>query len=253
MSAIADERQETLNVVFTHSFVGVAVILGLYFMGIGVGGIAILAGVLGIAVGFGVQHIAKNIISGLIIIFDRRISVGDVVEIGDAKGTVKAIRLSSTTVESLTCQLVTIPNSNLLTTNVTNYTTGAPHLWIHLDVGVAYGTDTNRVAKALQDVARYHPEVLKDPEPLVRFKAFGTSSLDFSLWAAIADPQERHRIRTELRFRVEKLFKRRRITISFPQVDVHFDPIVEGTLSRLAEPPRTAETVREGAGDREGG
>ena len=118
-----------------------------------------------------------------------------------------------------------------------NYSAGAPYLWVYVEVGVAYGSDTDKVVKALLDVARYHPEILRDPEPFVRFQNFGFSSLDFRLWGALTDPESRFSVVAQLRARIEKLFKRRRIEIAFPQVDVHLDPRVEESLTRLSSPP----------------
>ncbi|TNE50365.1 MAG: mechanosensitive ion channel [Deltaproteobacteria bacterium] len=210
-------------------------LLGLQVMGIGIGVFAVFAGVLGIGIGFGLQNIANNFISGLLIIFSRPISVGDVIEVSGITGVVREISTRSTTLETIDRQVILIPNADILTSKLINWSLGPPYVIIRMDVGVAYGSDIELVTKTLIEVGVSHPLVLKEPAPTFRFISFGASSLDFQLLVAIDQPITKWKLLSELRVETNRRFAEMDIEISFPQQDIHFDPEVQGALGALQD------------------
>ena len=226
-----------LNTVTHYLILAVGFFLGLRFVGIGLSSLALFASVLGIGIGFGLRNIAENFISGLIILAERPIKIGDYIDIdGTLEGQVRQIRARSTTVVTRDNISVIIPNSAFVGGRVTNWSHGDPRVRLRTVVGVAYGSDTDLVRKALLQVADRHGKVLKKPAPEVQFKNFGDSSLDFELLVWIDDQQDRFRIASNLHFAIDAAFRRLAIEIAFPQMDVHLkslDPQVEQRLQVL--------------------
>ncbi len=226
-----------LNTVTHYLILAVGFFLGLRFVGIGLSSLALFASVLGIGIGFGLRNIAENFISGLIILAERPIKIGDYIDIdGTLEGQVRQIRARSTTVVTRDNISVIIPNSAFVGGRVTNWSHGDPRVRLRTVVGVAYGSDTDLVRKALLQVADRHGKVLKKPAPEVQFKNFGDSSLDFELLVWIDDQQDRFRIASDLHFAIDAAFRRLGIEIAFPQLDVHLkslDPQVEQRLEAL--------------------
>lgn len=184
--------------------------------------LAVIAGAVGIGVGFGLQNIISNFISGLIILAERPIALGDRVEVSGVAGRITKISMRSTTVVTNDNISIIVPNSDFINSAVTNWSHGDPRVRIRLPLGVAYGTDTERLRQALLEVAAAHPSVLKNPEPTVFFSGFGDSSLDFELavWTSEMSSAPR-RFRSELYFAVEKKLREYGIEIPFPQRDLH--------------------------------
>lgn len=218
-------------------------ILGLRFVGIGLQSLAIFAGVLGIGIGFGLRNVTENFISGLIILAERPVKIGDFIEITDAaEGRVEHIRARSTTVITRDNVSVIIPNSEFVSGRVINWSHGDAKVRIRVVVGVAYGSDTDLVRKALLEVAGRHGQVLKKPPPEVHFEAFGGSSLDFALLVWIDEQVHRFRIASDLHFAVDKAFRKLHVEIAFPQLDLHFKTVTAGLVSAVRsgledEPP----------------
>ena len=177
--------------------------------------------VLLVGIGFGLQNIAQNFVSGLIVLFEQPIRPGDFIKVGDAYGVVAAIGLRATRVVTRDQVTIIVPNSELVTTQVVNHSIPTPNLRIAVSVGVAYGTDTEIVRTTLLDVPKGHSQVLAEPHPEVRFEGFGDSSLDFSLLVWVSDPREDRRISSDLRFEIERRFRAAGIEIPFPQRDLH--------------------------------
>ena len=177
--------------------------------------------VLLVGIGFGLQNIAQNFISGLIVLFEQPIRPGDFIKVGDAYGIVDAIGLRATRVITRDQVTIIVPNSELVTTQVINHSIPTSNLRIAISVGVAYGTDTDLVRKTLLAVPPSHKQLLTEPPPEVRFEEFGDSSLDFSLLVWIADPREDRRVSSDLRFDIERRFRAAGIEIPFPQRDLH--------------------------------
>jgi small-conductance mechanosensitive channel len=213
-------------------------LLSISVAGIDMSKFAILAGALGVGIGFGLQNIVNNFISGLILLFERPIKVGDAVTIDDQWGTITKIGLRSTVVETLDRAELIVPNSELVSQKVTNWTFSSGVSRVVLPVGVAYGTPLETVLTILKQVATDHPEVLTDPEPSAIFTGFGESSIDFELRVWISDINRRLRIRSELGLAVDQAFRAAEIVIPFPQRDLHLQSIAPNL--REVVPPSAA-------------
>ncbi|TDI76043.1 MAG: mechanosensitive ion channel [Bacteroidetes bacterium] len=187
--------------------------------------IALLAGAFGIGIGFGLQSIVNNFLSGLILIFERPIQVGDTIEFqganGPQLGKVKRIGIRASIVRSLDGAEIIIPNANLVSNDVTNWTKSDQLRRVEVKVGVAYGSDPDEVLALLLRVAENHPEILKRPEPVALFMEFGDSSLNFSLRGWTPDFDNYLVLRSQLTVEVFRALKKAEITIPFPQQDVH--------------------------------
>lgn len=232
---MSNANQHASNTVLGYVIIALGLLFGLQWMGVGIGVLTIFAGIVGIGVGFGLQNIASNFISGLILTFGQSIKVGDLIEIGELMGEVKEITARCTTIETTDYRIILIPNSEFLTTKVINWSMGRPYIMAKLSVGVSYGTDVSLVSKLLLELANAHPKVLDNPAPLVRFNDFGSNSLDFALWIGVSNPLERFRILSELRQSVDQVFSQHHITIAFPQSDVHIDPDLKQAVIEAAK------------------
>ncbi|MDX2169801.1 MAG: mechanosensitive ion channel [Deltaproteobacteria bacterium] len=200
-------------------FIGTLVILQLF--GINLSSLALLASVLGVGIGFGLQSIANNFVSGLIISFEQPVKPGDFVSLGDLHGTVLRVGARSTVVQTLDRVSIIVPNSKVLETEVVNWSYSDPVSRLHIPVGVAYGSDVAAVHRALLGAARAHPAVLPDPRPEVRFERFGESALDFELLVWSADPPGQSLLRSDLNHRIEANLRQAGIEIPFPQRTLH--------------------------------
>jgi len=180
-----------------------------------------------VGIGFGLQTIAQNFISGLILLVERPVGKGDFVQIGHASGSVVDIGLRATTVVTRDEVTIIVPNSELINGQVVNHSIPTTRRRINVDVGVAYGSDVPLVQKTLLAVAVAEPGVLKDPVPEVRLEAFGTSSLDFSLLVWIANPSQDRIVASNVRFAIEAAFRAHHIEIPIPQREIH----VRGTAA----------------------
>lgn len=186
--------------------------------------LAFLGGALAIGVGFGTQTILKNFISGLILIFERPLRIGDYVEADGVAGTIRSIGMRASVIQHGNGIDTVIPNSNLLENKVTNWTLSDSLLRHSVKVGVEYGSPTREVAKTLLAVASEHGLVLDHPAPEVRFENFGEKSLDFSLLFWFDNRRtSRDELASDLRFMIEKAFAESDIHIASPQNDVRFD------------------------------
>jgi potassium efflux system protein len=186
---------------------------------------AFLAGALAIGVGFGTQTIIKNFISGIIMLFERKVRVGDIVEVDNTVGVVSEINTRSSIIRGLTGVESIIPNSLFLENRVVNWTLNSLLLRREISIGVSYGSPTQDVIKILTEVADRHGLVLKNPEPFATLSNFGHNSLDFVLhfWVEINDRSNRQVIDSDLRIMIEKRLSDAGITIPFPQRDIHLE------------------------------
>lgn len=210
--------------------------------GVGGGQLAVLAGALGVGIGFGLQNIVNNFVSGFILIFEQPIKVGDKIEISSLSllGDVRRIGVRSSTIHTLDGADVVVPNSNLIQSEVINWTLYDTRRRFTVDVGVRYGTDPQRVIDLLLEIATGHPKVMNHPAPAAVFMGFGDSSLNFSLrsWAATFD--ESISVRSEITVAVNNALKVAGIEIPFPQRDLHLRsvaPEARGGLPADAEEP----------------
>jgi small-conductance mechanosensitive channel len=181
----------------------------------------LLAGAFGVGVGFGLQNVVNNFVSGLILLAERPIMPGDTVQIGELGGEVKRIGMRSSTVRTWSGAEVIVPNGNLISNEVVNWTLSDKQRRIEIGVGVAYGTDPETVVDLLEEVGSNHPDVLNHPPPHALFLGFGDSSLDFELRIWTVSFDKFLRVKSEVSIAIEKALKQAGITIPFPQRDVH--------------------------------
>lgn len=201
-----------------------AILIGLNVAGINLSGLAWVGGGLAIGIGFGLQAIASNFVSGIILLFERPIKAGDFVTVGDTEGFVRRIRIRATDIETLDNQNVLVPNSELVSGRVTNWVLRNPQGRLRIRVGVAYGTDIELVRNLLEQVGREHEDVISDggaPAPRALFMGFGDSSLDFELRVRIRRIEKRYSVISDINFAIDKAFREHEISIPFPQRDLH--------------------------------
>jgi small-conductance mechanosensitive channel len=203
-------------------FVGLAAAFSL--LNIGWSKLQWLAAGLSVGLGFGLQETAANFFSGLTLLSERSIRVGDLVTVGDKTGIVTRIKVRATTVRDFDGREVVIPNKELVTTQVTNWTLTDSRRRLQIVVGVAYGSDTRLVASRLLQAAGEVAGVLRDPAPQAVFEEFGDSVLQFRLYVWIATPQIGVQVNHDLHMRIDELFRESGISIDFPQQDVHLYP-----------------------------
>jgi len=214
--------QYALSKLTGYLLVAAGFFIALQMNNVNLSSLTVLAGAIGVGVGFGMQNIINNFVSGLIILAERPITIGDRIEVGNVAGQVTHINLRSTTVVTNDNISIIVPNSDLTSHAVTNWSHGDPTVRIRLPVGVAYGTDPEKLQNILTEVAKEHPKVLADPAPDVFFNGFGDSSLNFELavWTAEMSSKPR-RFRSELYYAIEKKLRENQIEIPFPQRDLH--------------------------------
>ncbi len=195
--------------------------IALAILGVTYQNLIIFASALGVGIGFGLQNIVNNFISGIILLFEQPIRVGDVIEVNGFFSTVIKIGMRSTIVESLDNANVIIPNSEIISNNLTNWTLNNNIIAIKCDVGVAYGTDSDVVTKILTNIAKKYPNTLSYPEAQIWFTEFAESSLNFVLKIWIDQPTKKFIIKSDLMHEINRKFKEENITIPFPQQDIY--------------------------------
>lgn len=218
---------------FSHyGVVIIGVVIAAQIVGINLGSLVIVFGFLSVGIGFGLQNITSNFISGLILLLERPVSVGDFVNVDGQIGRVLQINMRSTIIMTIDNIAIVVPNSKFVENNVTNWSIQDSKVRLHCPVGVAYGSDIAKVKEALIGVARAHPDVLESPEPEVRFLEFGNSSLDFELLAWTDEPKKQFLLKSQINFAIDEAFRKANVRIPFPQRDLHLQmtPALE-TLS----------------------
>src|SRR5215469_9505687 len=206
----------------------VGIIIVLENTGIHLAALAVFAGAVGVGIGFGLQNIASNFISGLVILAERPITIGDRVEVAGIAGQVQHIRARSTVIRTNDNIMMIVPSTKFIDSPVTNWTYGDRRVRFRIPVGVAYGSDVTKVQEALLAVAHENPHTLKEPEPSVFLEQFGENSIDFKLVVWSSEMSARpSRYRSDLNFAIAEKFRETGIEFPFPQRDVH---IRDGTL-----------------------
>ena len=222
----------------------IAVVIALSAADIDLAGLALIGGGLALGIGFGLQAIASNFVSGLILLFERPIKAGDFVTVGEVEGFVRRIRIRATDIETLDNQNVLVPNSELVSGRVTNWVLRNPQGRLRIRVGVAYGSDTELVRKLMEQVGREHEDVISDgraPAPRALFMGFGDSSLDFELRVRIRRIEKRFSVISDINFEIDRVFRENGIEIPFPQRDVHLVSLPDSSASATPEPATTEE------------
>lgn len=238
-AGVEASTRESVATLFGYVTFALAVVVGLSSAGFDFTKLAIVAGALSVGIGFGLQNIVNNFVSGLIILFERPVRTGDYVFVGQTQGIVRRIRIRSTEIQTFDRETVIVPNSDLLSNHLKNLNLRDDYGRVIIPVGVAYGSDTARVKNVLLKTAFDHPQVIKDGQvhglsgPVVFFVNFGASSLDFELRAYVVEIDERLSVASDLRFAIDAAFRAHGIQIPFPQQEVW-----------LRQPPADSSGVR---------
>lgn len=254
--------RNSIKTVVGYVGIAVAVLIGVSAAGIDLSSLALVAGGLSLGVGFGLQNIVSNFVSGLILLVERPFKSGDWIVAGGVSGTVKKISVRATEIETFQRQSVILPNSELINSAVGNWTHKNRLGRVDIPIGASYNADPRVVHRVLTEIAEAHPTILKNPEPMAVFMGFGDSSLNFELRFYLADVMSQLAIQNDIRFTIYERFKEEGIEIPFPQQDLH---IRTGSLSgeapkparrkpaaaaKKAEPPKEAEPAKPKRGRR---
>ncbi len=217
-----DRTSSTTVVTLSHYIiVAMGILSAISALGFNLSALAWIGGGLSVGIGFGLQELVANFISGILLLFERTVRPGDMIEVGGQKGVVDKLRMRSTVIRTFDNTEIFVPNKNLLTSSFTAYTQSDRIVRRLLNVGVSYASDPTQVRTILQEVANRHGLVLKKPEPLVFFMGFGASSIDFQLAIWVDDPLVGLRVTSDLYFMIWNEFEKYEIEIPFPQQDLH--------------------------------
>lgn len=220
--------QNSLITLLGYAGLLIAIFAGVSTVGFDLGNLALIAGALSVGIGFGLQSIVNNFVSGLILLFERPIKVGDWIVTTAGEGIVKKISVRSTEIETWDRSSIIVPNSEMISSAVKNWTHKNKVGRITVPVGVSYGTDPEKVKEILLKCANDHPGIVRYPAPFVVWQDFGASSLDFEIRAYLADISNGLGVRTDLRFAIFAALKEAGIEIPFPQRDLHVKSIPDG-------------------------
>lgn len=214
--------QYTLSRLARYGVIVIGFLIGLQMIGFDLSILAVFGGLFGVGIGFGLQNIFSNFASGLILLMERPVQVGDIIELDDMMGKVQEIRFRVTVVNTFDNESVIVPNEDLVSERVINWSYGGDsNLRLRLPIGVAYGSDVDKVKKILQEIAKEEPQVLDDPAPQVFFQEHADSSLNFELRVWIATPLDRITVQNNIREEIDARFREEDIEIPFPQRDVY--------------------------------
>jgi len=237
-SHIDEGLQYTFQRITEYTLIIIGSIIVFQFIGINLSALAVIFGLLSVGIGFGLQNITSNFISGLILLIERPIKVGDRVRVGDIEGDVLEINIRSTTVRSLDNISIIVPNSEFITSQVVNLSHGDLRLRLDIDVGVSYDSNLDNVMRSLKEVADENAEVLKIPAALVHLTEFADSAWLMRLRIWVADPKSHQRMRSDINCAIIKKFHENNIVIAYPQRDLHVCSSVPLPLIIQDERPR---------------
>lgn len=240
--------RNTLRTLLGYTGLIFGAIVGIGMLGFPLANLALVAGALSLGIGFGLQSIVNNFVSGLILLFERPIKVGDWIVTSAGEGIVKRISVRSTEIETFDWSSVIIPNAELVTAPVTNWTHKNRYTRLIVPVGVSYNSDPEAVSAILMKEAKSNRRTLSYPAPVIYFAGFGDSSLDFQVRIFINNVDDRIPVQNELRFAIFRAFKEAGIEIPFPQRDLHVRHLVPGTV--MAGEPHDEDAESDIAPDR---
>lgn len=227
---------ETVMRLTHYAFIVIGVLVGISAAGVPLDKATIILGAFGVGIGFGFQNIVNNFVSGLVLLFERPIKIGDTIQVGSLEGIVRTMGIRASTVRTRQGAEVIVPNADLISAQVVNWTHRDEQRRVDISVGVAYGNNPQDVIDLLVEVARRHPEVSDDPEPSALFSQFGESSLDFQLRAWTYSDQFL-RVSSELRVAVSDALTQAGIEIPFPQRDLHLRSVDSAVSFPTAKTP----------------
>ncbi len=214
--------RQAMGSIIRYVIIFFGLIIILQSAGIDLTSLTVLAGALGVGIGFGLQNITNNFVSGMIILFERPIKEGDRIQVGGTHGKVVNISPRATTVLTNDNIAIIVPNSDFISKEVINWSYNDDNVRFKIPVSVAYGSDMKLVKKLLLEVAEENNDVLRHPEPMVRLKEFGDNGIEMQLVAWTRTMmQVQGRFRSDINFAIEEKFKKNNITIPFPQRDLH--------------------------------
>jgi small-conductance mechanosensitive channel len=217
-----------ISSVIKYTLITLGFLLAVGAMGIGMDRITILLGAFGVGLGFGLQTIINNFVSGMILVFERPVQVGDSVEVGGVKGRITRIGIRSSTVRTFDGADVTLPNGTLLSDALTNWTMSDRHRRLEVSVGVAYGTDPDVVIHLMERALAEQDGLLEKPAPMILFTGFGDNSLDFSVRAWVEDNDMYVTVQSDLALKINRILAENDIEIPFPQRDLHVRSVAPG-------------------------
>ncbi|HSG88916.1 MAG TPA: mechanosensitive ion channel domain-containing protein, partial [Pseudomonadales bacterium] len=249
-TSISPGARYTVSTLLNYSIIGVGTIAGLSALGLHWESLQWLVAALGVGIGFGLQEIVANFISGVIILFERPIRVGDIVTIGDKDGTVTRIRIRATTIRDWDGKELLVPNKEFVTERLLNWTLSDSQTRVVIDVGIAYGSKVEEALRILQEVTLAHPRVLAEPPPLVVFEHFGDNALELSARCFLDSVEGRLEAMTELRTAINAAFADAGIVIAYPQRDVHLD--VTAPIRIAMEPGQALDARDDGTASTDG-
>ncbi|MFT6071429.1 MAG: small-conductance mechanosensitive channel [Bacteriovoracaceae bacterium] len=213
--------KDSISTFTRYLVVIIGTLITLDTVGVSLSSLAALGAVLMVGIGFGLQNITQNFIAGLIILIERPIKLGDLVEVKGVSGKVIQIGARSTLVNTRDDITIIVPNSQFIAEQVINESFSGERIRLHISVGVAYGTDTRKVETVLKEVGNAHDKVLDYPGPSVIFVSFGDSSLNFELRVWTKELWDNESLKSDIRFAIDEAFRTEKIAIPFPQRDLH--------------------------------
>ncbi len=222
-TGVSPGARYTVSTLLNYIIVGAGVLFALSALGLQWSQLQWLVAALGVGIGFGLQEIVANFISGLIILFERPIRVGDIVTVGDKDGTVTRIRIRATTIRDWDGKELLVPNKEFITGHLLNWSLSDSQTRVVIPVGVAYGSNVEKALGLLREIVAAHPNTLDEPEPLIVFEHFGDNALELSARCFLGSLDGRLKTMTELRTAINNAFEDAGIVIAFPQRDVHID------------------------------
>ena len=229
----------------------VTALLAVSAAGLDLSNLALVAGALSIGIGFGLQNVVNNFVSGLILLIERPIKIGDWIVVGENQGYVRRINVRSTEIETFDRSSVIVPNSELISGTVTNWTHKNAVGRVIARVGVSYDADSERVAQILREIGSAHPMALRYPAPFVYFAGFGDSALDFELRVMIRDVNSMLSVRSDLHHAIHKRFREEGLEIPFPQRDLNIRSGLATALETLLPPAQPKPSRRPSSGARQ--
>jgi small-conductance mechanosensitive channel len=211
----------TIALMVKYTLVTIGIFIAVSAAGIPTNSLTVILGAFGVGIGFGLQNIFNNLVSGLILLFERPIQLGDTIEVGTLMGNVRSIGIRSSNVRTFDGAEIIVPNGNLISNEVINWTLSDDRRRIELIVGVSYSSDPHKVKEVLLNVIKQHPDIEQDPAPGVLFQNLGESSLDFRMLFWTKEFDQWIRIKSEVLFQVFDDLTAAGIEIPFPQRDLH--------------------------------